>query len=107
VLYLAERTNDLGVECSHYACGAGLAFEAWEKGLLGPDRTDGLALVWGDAEVAERLLERCCTREGWLGNLLADGPKELAAALGGDAPQWVVHTKGGTPAQHEWRPLRR
>ena len=29
VLYLSERINDLGIECSHYACGAGLAFEAW------------------------------------------------------------------------------
>ncbi len=105
VLYLAERTNDLGVECSHYADGAGLAFEAWEKGLLGPDRTDGLELTWGNAEAAERLLEKCCYRDGWLGSLLADGPKELAEALGGDAPKWVVHTKGGTPAQHEWRPL--
>ncbi len=105
VLYLAERINDLGIECSHYACGAGLAFEAWEKGLLGPDRTDGLVLEWGNLHAAETLLERCARREGWLGNLLADGPKELAEALGGDAPKWVVHTKGGTPAQHEWRPL--
>ncbi|HXG53352.1 MAG TPA: aldehyde ferredoxin oxidoreductase N-terminal domain-containing protein [candidate division Zixibacteria bacterium] len=105
VLYLAERINDLGIECSHYACGAGLAFEAWEKGLLGPDRTDGLRLEWGDLEAAETLLERCARREGWLGNLLADGPKDLALALGGEALKWVVHTKGGTPAQHEWRPL--
>jgi aldehyde:ferredoxin oxidoreductase len=64
VLYLAERTNDLGVECSHYADGAGLAFEAWEKGLLGPDRTDGLELVWGSFDAALALLERCCRREG-------------------------------------------
>jgi aldehyde:ferredoxin oxidoreductase len=104
VLYLSERINDLGVECSHFADGAGLAYEAWEKGLLGPDRTDGLALEWGNAEVADRLLERCARREGWLGDLLAEGPKQLAAALGGEAEQWVVHTKGGTPAQHEWRP---
>jgi aldehyde:ferredoxin oxidoreductase len=105
VLYMAERINDLGIECSHYADGAGLAFEAWEKGLLGPDRTDGLELTWGNLEVIETLAGRCARREGWLGNLLADGPKELAAALGGDAPQWAVHTKGGTPAQHDWRPL--
>jgi aldehyde:ferredoxin oxidoreductase len=105
VFYLSERINDLGIECSHFADGAGLAFEAWEKGLLGPDRTGGLALTWGDTAAVERLLEMCARREGWLGNLLADGPKELAEALGGDAPNWVVHTKGGTPAQHEWRPL--
>src|SRR5262249_6420941 len=105
VLYLAERLNDVGIECSHFADGAGLAFEAWEKGLLGPDRTDGLDLTWGNAEAGEALLERCARREGWLGSLLADGPKALADALGGDAPRWVVHVKGGTPAQHDWRPL--
>ena len=105
VFYLSERINDLGIECSHFADGAGLAFEAWEKGLLGPERTGGLELKWGDTAAADRLLEMCARREGWLGNLLADGPKELAAALGGDAPAWTVHTKGGTPAQHEWRPL--
>ena len=51
------------------------------------------------------MLERCARRETWLGNILADGPKELAEELGGEAKNWVVHTKGGTPAQHEWRPL--
>jgi aldehyde:ferredoxin oxidoreductase len=105
VLYLSERINDLGIECSHYACGAGLAFEAWEKGVLGPDKTDGLKLEWGNLEAVEALLERCARRQTWLGNILADGPKELAEALGGEAKNWAVHTKGGTPAQHEWRPL--
>ncbi|HLG72720.1 MAG TPA: aldehyde ferredoxin oxidoreductase N-terminal domain-containing protein [Chloroflexota bacterium] len=105
VLYLAERINDLGIECSHFADAAGVAFEAWEKGLLGPDRTDGLELTWGNAEAVEQLLERSARREGWLGNLVADGPRELAEALGGDAPKWAVHVKGGTPAMHEWRPL--
>lgn len=105
VLYLAEKINDLGIECSHFADGAGLAFEAWEKGLLGPDRTEGLELTWGNTAAVDKLLDMCAHREGWLGNLLADGPRELAEALGGDAPKWVVHTKGGTPAQHEWRPL--
>jgi aldehyde:ferredoxin oxidoreductase len=105
VLYLSERINDLGIECSHFACGAGLAFEAWEKGMLGPDRTEGLRLEWGNLAAAETLLERCARRETWLGNMLAEGPKQLAEALGGEATKWVVHTKGGTPAQHEWRPL--
>jgi len=49
-------------------------------------------------------LDMAAHREGWLGNLLAEGPKQLAEALGGDAPKWAVHTKGGTPAMHEWRP---
>ncbi|NIM05104.1 MAG: hypothetical protein GTN65_05690, partial [Armatimonadetes bacterium] len=40
-LYLAERINDLGIECSHFSFGAGVMFEAWEKGLLGPQDTGG------------------------------------------------------------------
>ncbi|HXK28988.1 MAG TPA: aldehyde ferredoxin oxidoreductase N-terminal domain-containing protein, partial [Candidatus Binatia bacterium] len=30
-LYLAERINDLGIECGHFSFGAGVLFEAWEK----------------------------------------------------------------------------
>src|SRR3990172_12143613 len=105
VLYLAERINDLGIECSHFSCGAGVAFEAWEKGLLDPDKTNGLRLEWGNVDAVEKLLEMAARREGWLGNLLAEGPKQLAEAIGGDAPKWAVHTKGGTPAMHEWRPM--
>lgn len=104
VLYLSERINDLGIECGHFANNAGLAFEAWEKGLLKADRTDGLELTWGNLAATERLLERCARREGWLGNLVAGGPKALAEALGGEASNWAVHTKGGSPAQHDWRP---
>ena len=105
VLYLAERINDLGIECSHIADGLGLAFEAWEKGMLGPEQTGGLELAWGNTAAVERAMEMCARREGWLGSLLAEGPKQLAEAIGGDAPQWAVHVKGGTPAQHDWRPL--
>ena len=41
-LYLAERINDLGIECGHFSFGAGVLFEAWEKGLIGPEDTDGM-----------------------------------------------------------------
>ena len=104
VLYLAEKINDLGIECSHFSCGVGVAFEAWEKGLIGPDQTDGIPFEWGNAETVERLLEMAARREGRWGDLLAEGPTEVAAAIGGDAPKWVVHTKKGTPALHDWRP---
>ena len=77
MLYLAEKINNLGIECSHFSCGAGVAFEAWEKGLLGPDRTNGLKLEWGNVEAVDKLLDMAARREGWLGNLLAEGPKQL------------------------------
>ena len=68
-LYLAEKINNLGIECSHFSCGAGVAFEAWEKGLLGPEKTNGLKLEWGNVEAVDKLLDMAARREGWLGNL--------------------------------------
>ena len=103
-LYLAERINDLGIECSHFSCGAAVAFEAWEKGLIGPADTDGLAFEWGNVATIDRLLDMAACRDGKWGELLAEGPTQVAAAIGGDAPKWVVHTKKGTPALHDWRP---
>jgi hypothetical protein len=81
VLYLAERINNLGIECSHFSCGAGVAFEAWEKGLLGPEKTNGLKLEWGNVEAVDKLLDMAARREGWLGNLLAEGPSSSPRLL--------------------------
>ncbi len=86
VLCLAEKINDLGIECSHFSCGAGVMFEAWEKGALGPGQTDGLKLEWGNVDTVDRLLDMAARREGRWGNLLADGPTKVAEAIGGDAP---------------------
>ncbi len=104
-LHLWDRINDLGIECAHFACTAGVAFEAWEKGLLGPNQTGGLELEWGNLEVIEQLLDVTARRDGWLGELMAQGPAEMGEAIGGDAPKWAVHIKGGVPGMHDWRPL--
>ena len=103
-LYLAERINDLGIECGHFSFGAGVLFEAYEKGLVTEKDCDGLRLTWGNVEAIDKLLEMTARRQGKWGNLIADGPLEVAEAIGGDAIKWVVHTKRGVPAMHDWRP---
>lgn len=105
VLHFWGRINDLGIECAHFSCAAGVAFEAYEKGLLTREQTGGLELIWGNVVAVERLLEMTAHREGWLGEMMARGAQDLAAAIGGDAPNWAVHIKGGVPAMHDWRPL--
>ena len=68
--YLAERINDLGIECGHFAFGAGVLFEAWEKGLVGPADTDGLRLEWGNLEAIDKLLDMTA-RQVRAGNVAA------------------------------------
>ena len=100
-----RRSITWAIERSHFSCGAGVAFEAWEKGLLGPDRTNGLKLEWGNVEAVDKLLDMAARREGWLGNLLAEGPKQLGRSARRRRAQVGGAHQGGTPAMHEWRPL--
>lgn len=104
VFYLADVANRLGIEASHFGCAAGLAFEAYEKGLITNKDTDGLELKWGDAKVVEEVIRKTARREGWLGNAIADGVKATAERIGGEAKKMAVNIKGGAPAMHDWRP---
>ncbi|MBI4329667.1 MAG: hypothetical protein HY673_00115 [Chloroflexi bacterium] len=104
VHYLSEVIDRLGMDGCTFGCAAGVAFEAYEKGLLNVHQTEGMELKWGDVEVVEKLLHKVARRDGWLGNIIADGPKATAEAIGGEAMKWTVHIKGGAPAMHDWRP---
>ncbi len=104
VYYLADVINRQGIDGCHWGCAAGLAFEAYARGLINKTQTDGLELTWGNAEAAEQLIHKTTRKEGWLGKLMAEGPKALAEAIGPEAQKMVVHIKGGAPALHDWRP---
>jgi aldehyde:ferredoxin oxidoreductase len=104
VRYLVDIMDRLGLEACNFGCAAGIAFEAYERGFITSKETDGLELKWGNAEVVERLMRKVATREGWLGNLLADGPRATAEGIGGEALKFAVFIKNGAPAMHDWRP---
>ena len=64
--------------------------ECHQRGLL--DDAD-LSLAWGDADTVLGLIERIAHRRG-LGDLLAEGVRRAAQAIGGDAPRYAMHVKG-------------
>lgn len=104
IFYLTDLYDRLGIEASTGGCTIAMAFEAYEKGLLTADDTDGLELKWGDAEVAEKLIRKYANREGF-GDLLALGLKKAASMIGGEAPDFTIHVKGGGIPLHDWRPV--
>ncbi len=69
------------------------AMECVERGVLGPEDTDGLDLTWGNADAVIDLLEKIARREG-LGNLLAEGVKTASERVEGGSRQWAVQAKG-------------
>jgi len=99
--YLTDLNDRLGFETSTVGCAMGVAFEAYEKGLLTKEDTDGLELNWGDVKVIETLMKRIAHREGKFANLLADGPKVAAYRVG--LPEASVDIKGAGMNLHDWR----
>ena len=102
VLYLTDLYDRLGIEESTASCAISMAFEAFERGLITVEDTDGLELKWGDVEVIEKLIRKYGHREGF-GDVLAEGPKRAAEIIGGDALNFAVHVKGTGINLHDLR----
>jgi aldehyde:ferredoxin oxidoreductase len=101
-LYILELYDRMGIEASAAGCTMAMAIEAYQKGILTRNDTDGLELKWGDPEVVEKMLRKMTTKEGF-GAVLALGPLGAARAIGGDAPNFAVHLKGSGMNLHDWR----
>ncbi len=101
-IYLNDLYDRFGIECSEVGCTMAMAIEAYERGLITKEDTDGLELEWGDGKVAEALLKKIVYREGF-GDILARGIKRAAEHIGGDAPDFAVNIKGTGMNLHDWR----
>ncbi len=97
--HLCDR---LGIDTISAGVSIGFLFELAQRGLVGAaetgglldaDRVTGLDLSWGDSATILELLRMIAYREG-IGDLLADGTRAAAAALGGDAHRYAMHVKG-------------
>lgn len=78
------------------------AMECFEHGLLTLDRTDGLELRFGNADAMLAAIHLIGQRRG-IGDLLAEGSRRAAEAIGGEAPKLAVHVKGQELSMHDPR----
>ena len=78
------------------------AVECYEQGLIGPEDTGRVDLSWGDHEAIIAMLEKIARREG-IGDLLADGVKRAAQAIGPAAEPLAVHIGGQELPMHDPR----
>lgn len=94
VLYLSRLSKDLGLDA--ISCGNTLAFamECFDRGLLRPEQTEDLDLVWGHGAVMVELVGRIARRQGRLGHLLAEGSLRAGLALGNGAERYAMQVKG-------------
>jgi aldehyde:ferredoxin oxidoreductase len=103
-LMMTEHYDDIGWESGLGGAVLGMAFEAFERGTLSLEDTDGLDLSWGNYESALEVIQQMMEHRGF-GGRLAAGMKSAAEAVGGDAEEFLVHVKGSGINIHDWRPI--
>jgi len=97
-----DRCNRLGIDT--ISAGSYVAFTMMcaERGLIKPGDVRGLSLAWGDRQTLLELVNQIGMREGF-GALFADGIREAAIRIGGEAPKLTVEVKGLDIPAHDPR----
>ncbi len=105
-LQAVAKANEL---CNRYtmdsistSSAVSFAMECFEHGLIGVKETGGLDLRFGNAEAMVRCVEMIAHREH-IGDLLAEGTRRAAEAIGGDARYFAMQVKGQELPMHDPR----
>ena len=87
--------------CNHYGMDGisagvtiGFAMDLYQNGLITKEHTEGVDLSFGNAEALIEMVKRIGTRQGWLGNVLAEGTLRAAKEIGHGAEHYANHIKG-------------
>jgi aldehyde:ferredoxin oxidoreductase len=104
VVMLSNEVDNLGMDGNETSWAIGWAMECFEKGVFTIQDTDGLELTWGNVEAAKTLMNRIARKQGYLGNLLAEGVMRASKSVGGNAADWAIYgCKGSSPRGHDHR----
>ncbi len=99
ILYAGDRCDRLGLDTISAGRAIGFAMELVERGVLSSRDLDGLDGAWGSEETILGLLERIGARQGF-GDVLAEGVRRAARAIGPAAAPYAMEVKGmEIPAQ--------
>jgi aldehyde:ferredoxin oxidoreductase len=108
-MYAVAKANQLcnlyGMDTISTGVVVSFAMEAYEKGILTKEMTQGLEIKWGSPDAIVKLVEMIGNREG-VGDLLAEGVWRAAQKLGKGAEEFAMHVKGREVPMHEHRGKR-
>ena len=100
LIKINELCNKYGFDTIGTGCTVAFAVECYENGILTKEDTGGLELTWNNEEALIAVLEKMGKREG-IGDLLADGARRAAAAIGKGAEQYAMHVQGAEVPMHD------
>jgi len=98
-----EACNRYGFDTISVGCTIAWAMECHEHGLFSEEELGGLDLSWGNGKVFKELIRRMAYREGFLGDLLADGMKVAYTKLGRGSEAFTTEAGGIEVPMHDPR----
>ena len=97
-----QLCNQYGLDTISAGGVIAFAMEAYEKGIITRSDTDGVDLVWGNAEALVEMVHKMGKGEG-IGRLMTEGSKKMAESFGKNAIEFAIHVKGLEPSAHDPR----
>lgn len=97
-----ELCNRYGLDTISVGGIIAFAMEAYERGILTRSDTDGLELVWGNAEAVVDMVHKMGKGEG-IGRVMTEGSKKMSEVIGKNAIEFSIHVKGLEPSAHDPR----
>ncbi len=98
--------NEYGMDGISIGVVVAFAMDCYENGVITKEQTDGIDLSFGNAEALIAIIHKIGKREGWLGNVLAEGVAKAAEIIGGDAYKYACHIKGLELPGYDLRTLK-
>ncbi len=98
--------NEYGMDGISIGVVVAFAMDLYENGIITKEQTDGIDLKFGNAEALIAIIHKIGKREGWLGNILAEGVAKAAELIGGDAYKYACHIKGLELPGYDLRTLK-
>ena len=97
--------DEWGMDTVTYGVMLSFLMEAYEKGLITKENTDGVEFKFGNDDAMIAYIEKTAKREG-IGNLMAEGSLRAARIIGGGSERFAIQVKGLEIPGHSARALR-
>ncbi len=97
-----QLCNRYGLDTMSTGAAIAFAMEAYEKGLITRQDTEGIELKWGDSRALVEMVKKIGEREG-IGKLLGEGTRKAALEIGRNSIEFAPNVKGLEPSYHDPR----
>lgn len=86
--------NYYGIDGISAGVTVGFGMDLYKNGILSRENTEEMDLIFGNHEALIETIKKIGTRDGWLGDVLAEGTKKAAEKIGKGAEKYANHIKG-------------